>query len=162
MGNLKTTTSDLVLDTLSGFYFHSNITVAEGDTRRFLTKDEGFFEIYEKEVEKLNYFASKLFLNLRSNPGIYIHKRNNPVSSEEFMELALTIKSFNADHVVLWVTADDELKLEKLEDGIYAGTIRRFAEYHTANLIDLPSWTELLMLLQEEQVVRNMINKASS
>jgi hypothetical protein len=160
--NLQTTSSDLVLDTLSGFYFHSHTNVEDGESRRFITEDEGFSRIHENEVDKINYLSSKLFSNLRSNPGIYIYKRNNPVSAEEFMELALTIKGFNPDHVVLWVKSDDALTLERLAEGIYAGTIRKFADYHTANLIDLPSWTDLLKLLYEEKAVKSMVDKAFS
>ncbi len=157
---LATTSSDLVLDTASGFYFHSDLTVQDGEGRRFLTDEEGFVEIYDKEVKKIEYFVKKFFMNLTSNPGIYIYKRNNSLSDEEFMNLAQLIKRFNSDHIVLCVRADAEFKLERMGDGIYAGTIRKFAEYHTANIVDQDSWKALLMSLYENPEVKDMVNKA--
>lgn len=154
------TDSDLVLDTASGFYFHSELTVEDGETRRLLKAEEGADKIYKAELEKIDYLVSKFFNNLKSTPGIYIYKRNNPVTDDEFLALAHAIRAFNQGHVVLCVRAAEEVRLDMMSEGVFAGTICKFADYHTANIVDEQSWKQLLMKLLEIPDVNRMINKA--
>jgi len=150
--------SELVHDEGTGFSFHSDL-IAQTKSGCALIENPKFDEIYQREREKIKHLELKFQHFARSRPGIFFVKANSALDGRNVSRLRDALILKNPENKLVHVSQDVDVTLDLLSEGLYIGTIPKFADYHTANKIDLNAWKKLLRLLAERVEIRVMTEK---
>lgn len=156
--NLQIVDSDLVFDSVANFHFHSDLLEIIDGVRQFV-EPTAFEKIYAQEKAKIDFLVHKFFHNLRLKPAVYVVKENNGLSKKVAMELLHSLRVYNPNHYVIWVTQSETYVANKVEEGLFHATIPRFASYSSANLIEQPSWARLITDLSRHPDIAKMTEK---
>lgn len=154
---LRVVESDLIFDSASGFYFHSDLVEGEGGARRLVPEDR-FDEIWSQEKAKVDHLAYKFWHFSVSRPGIYVIKSNGGVDAEALEKLAAALQDRHPQHKLLHVAAGGTAGVDRQQGAIIHARIPAFADYAAANQVDMTSWRKVLNDVLDIPEVRDMVD----
>lgn len=153
--------SDLVFDSGSGFYFHSNLIVKDLDGDNIFVSEDEFDAIYKREKEKIDYLTYKFQHQIRTKPCLYVIKKNDGIELDKASSLLMQLRKYNSNHALLVVCSDNQRTghYSLVSDGLYQGFIDRFAGYSEADNISKDGWNQLFSKLTKDSHLSEMIKR---
>lgn len=140
--NLTPSADDMVLDSGTGIYFHTQMRSKD---RHFLLTESARREIYRAEKEKLNYLVHKQ-LESFLYPNIFVYKQNSGLSFENAKRIADAIAT-RGPAALLIVSDKGSLELGSVNHilrNIYIARIDHLAPYEKADRISLSVWDKII------------------
>lgn len=156
---LRLVDSDLVLDCNSGISFHSDLIIGSGADRRFVGQED-FDNIWKKEKEKIDHFSYKFWHFSQSRPGIYVLKNNSGITEDQISRIEAVLLSKNPNHKLLHVSLGETAAIESIKGACINATIPHFANYLSANKVDMESWRKIMRRILDLDDVMHMVRTA--